>query len=123
MTTRVINLKGRLQDFGPRLEHARGDLVHIGRRLVRGGWNLPRHPLFNPFQIDTGKKKRDGTRAEVMAKYREYLMARPELLDQVPGLRGRTLACLVRPRAVPRGRPGGGRGQAEADGTPLPGGV
>ncbi|MFJ5533270.1 DUF4326 domain-containing protein [Streptomyces sp. NPDC093261] len=97
MTTRVINLKGRLQDFGPRLEFAPSDVVYIGRRLVRGGWDLPQHPLFNPFQIDTAKKKHDGTRAEVMAKYREYLMARPDLLAQVPELRGRTLACWCAP--------------------------
>ncbi|GAA3029184.1 DUF4326 domain-containing protein [Streptomyces glomeratus] len=97
MSTRVINLKGRLQDFGPRLEHAPRDVVYIGRRLTRGGWDLPQHPLYNPFQIDTPKKKHDGTRSEVMAKYREYLMAHPDLLAQVPKLRGRTLACWCAP--------------------------
>lgn len=93
----VINLKGRLQEFGARLDVAPSDVVYIGRRLARGGWNLPQHPLYNPFQIDTPKKKHDGTRAEVMAKYREYLMARPDLLKLVPALRGRTLACWCAP--------------------------
>ncbi|GAA3793457.1 DUF4326 domain-containing protein [Streptomyces chiangmaiensis] len=97
MTTKVINLKGRLQDLGPGLEHGREDLVYIGRRMTRGGWNLPEHPLRNPFQVDTPKKKHDGTRAEVMEKYREYLHARPDLRDLVPALRGRTLACWCAP--------------------------
>ncbi len=97
MTTKVINLKGRLQEFGPRLEHAPKNVVHVGRRLTRGGWDLPQHPLYDPFRIDTPKKRHDGmTRAEVMAKYREYLMERPDLLAQVPKLR-KTLACWCAP--------------------------
>jgi hypothetical protein len=32
-----------------------------------------------------------------MAKYREYLMARPGLVELVPALRGRTLACWCAP--------------------------
>ncbi|WP_055491382.1 DUF4326 domain-containing protein [Streptomyces sp. TP-A0356] len=97
MTTKVINLKGRLQEFGPRLEHAPKDVVYVGRRITRGGWDLPQHPLYNPFQIDTAKKKHDGTRNQVMAKYRDRLMDRPDLLALVPALRGRTLACWCTP--------------------------
>lgn len=97
VVTTVINLKGRIRDFGPRLEYAPSDLVYIGRRWTMGHWDLPQHPLYNPFQYDTPKKKRDGTRAEVMAKYREYLMADPELLALVPELRGKTLACWCAP--------------------------
>ncbi|GHK04116.1 DUF4326 domain-containing protein [Streptomyces sp. NPDC003753] len=97
MTTKVINLKGRLQEYGPRLEHAPRNVVYVGRRLTRGGWDLPQHPLYNPFQIDTPKKKHDGTREEVMAKYRDHLMGRPDLLALVPELRGKTLACWCAP--------------------------
>jgi len=32
-----------------------------------------------------------------MVKYREYLMAHPDLLALVPELRGRTLACWCAP--------------------------
>ncbi|GDY72351.1 hypothetical protein SAV31267_018360 [Streptomyces avermitilis] len=32
-----------------------------------------------------------------MAKYRAYLVEHPELLAQVPALRGRTLACWCAP--------------------------
>lgn len=97
MSTTVINLKGRIHDFGPRLENAPDDLVYVGRRWTMGHWDLPQHPLYNPFQPDTAKKKHDGTRAEVMAKYREYLLADPDLLALVPELRGKTLACWCAP--------------------------
>lgn len=32
-----------------------------------------------------------------MEKYRAYLLERPDLLDQVPALRGKTLACWCAP--------------------------
>ncbi|GGS97887.1 adenylosuccinate lyase [Streptomyces chromofuscus] len=98
MTTRVISLKGRMHDFGPRLERAPADVVYVGRRWTLGGWDLPRHPLYNPFVPDTATRKRDGTRAEVIALYRAYLLERPDLLDLVPDLRGRTLACWCAPQ-------------------------
>ncbi|MFF5188581.1 DUF4326 domain-containing protein [Streptomyces sp. NPDC000345] len=62
----------------------------------------PRHPLYNPFAHDTPKQKRDGTRAEVTAMYRARLLERPELLERVEALRGKTLACWCAPsRATP----------------------
>nr|WP_241267136.1 DUF4326 domain-containing protein [Streptomyces scabichelini] len=79
------------------MEKAPADLVYVGRRWVRGGWDLPQHPLYNPFNPDSAKKKRDGTRAEVMAKYRAYLLERPDLLALVPELHGKTLACWCAP--------------------------
>jgi hypothetical protein len=97
MVTRVINLRGRIHDFGPRLELAPDDVVYVGRRWTLGGWDLPRHPLSNPFAYDTSERRRDGTRAEVMAMYRAYLLEHPELLDLVPELHGRTLACWCAP--------------------------
>jgi hypothetical protein len=98
VTTRVINVRGRIHEYGPRLEHAPDDLIYVGRRWTLGGWDLPRHPLYNPFAYDTPRRRRDGTRAEVMAKYRAYLSARPDLLALVPALRGRTLACWCAPQ-------------------------
>ncbi|MFJ6900903.1 DUF4326 domain-containing protein [Streptomyces hokutonensis] len=97
MTTRVINVRGRIHEYGSRLELAPTDLVYVGRRWTLGGWDLPRHPLYNPFAYDTPTRRRDGTRAEVMAKYRAYLLASPDLLALVPELRGRTLACWCAP--------------------------
>jgi hypothetical protein len=40
----------------------------------------------------------DGTRAEVIAKYREYLLNSPELLEQLPELQGKVLACWCTPK-------------------------
>jgi len=42
----------------------------------------------NPFKIG-----QDGTRAEVIAKYREYIMQRPDLLSALPELEGKVLGC------------------------------
>ncbi|MFG2790245.1 DUF4326 domain-containing protein [Streptomyces sp. NPDC048419] len=97
MTTRVTNVRGRIHEWGPRLEHAPAGIVYVGHRWTMGGWNLPRHPLHNPFAYDTPKRRRDGTRAEVMAMYRAYLLEHPELLELIPELRGRTLACWCAP--------------------------
>ena len=42
-------------------------LVYIGRRWTMGHWDLPQHPLFNPFQYDTEKKKRDSIEKGILA--------------------------------------------------------
>ena len=48
----------------------------------------------NPFQIG-----RDGTRNEVIAKYRAYLQTRPDLLGRLDELRGKRLACWCAPES------------------------
>ena len=58
------------------------DAVYIGRGS----------PYGNPFVI--GK---DGTREQVIAKYEEWLMKQPELIEMVKiELSGRDLKCLHR---------------------------
>jgi len=47
----------------------------------------------NPFKI--GK---DGTRLEVIQKYREYIKTKPELLKSLPELKGKVLGCWCAPR-------------------------
>lgn len=47
----------------------------------------PRHS-GNPYKVG-----RDGTRAEVVAAYERYLREQPDQMAQLPGLRGRRLAC------------------------------
>lgn len=42
----------------------------------------------NPFMI--GK---DGTRSEVIRKYREWIVTQPDLMAALPELRGRVLGC------------------------------
>lgn len=56
--------------------------VYIGRPSKWG----------NPFVIG-----RDGTREEVVAKYREWLLQQPELMAALPELKGKVLACWCAP--------------------------
>ncbi len=46
----------------------------------------------NPFRI--GK---DGTRDEVLEKYRQYILANPDLILHLPELLGKTLGCWCKP--------------------------
>lgn len=72
MRTRVVHCKKELYD------------VYIGRPSKWG----------NPFTI--GK---DGTREEVIEKYRKYLLSRKDLLSCLSELRGKVLGCWCSPKA------------------------
>ena len=48
----------------------------------------------NPFVIG-----RDGSRADVIAKYRAWIVAQPALLNALDELRGRDLICWCAPLA------------------------
>ena len=56
--------------------------VYIGRPSKWG----------NPFVVG-----RDGTRAEVIARYERWLASQPELLAALPVLAGKTLGCWCAP--------------------------
>lgn len=56
--------------------------VYIGRPSKWG----------NPFVIGE-----DGSRAEVIAKYREHVLSSKELMADIHTLRGKTLACWCSP--------------------------
>jgi hypothetical protein len=56
--------------------------VYVGRPTKWG----------NPFRIGP-----DGTRAEVIAKHKAWLMAQPKLLAQLGELRGKDLVCYCAP--------------------------
>jgi len=77
--TRVVNVKTSARYT-----------VYIGRANRR--YRLRQSEWHNPFKIG-----QDGTREEVLAKYGAYLLARPELLAQIGGLRGQTLGCWCAP--------------------------
>ncbi len=66
--------------------------IYIGRAVSRR--RLKASPFANPFKL--GK---DGDRPEIMAKYREYIQTRPDLLARLPELRGHRLACWCAPEA------------------------
>jgi len=84
--TSVVNLKGHRDDPGY------ADVVYVGRAMHRGGWHLAASPLACPFRPGP-----DGTRDDVVAKYRAYLLARADLLALLPGLAGRRLGCWCVP--------------------------
>jgi hypothetical protein len=82
---RVLNMRGR-RGVVP------AGAVYIGRvvphlRLQMSRW-------ANPFRIG-----RDGTRAEVVAKYRDWLLQQPALIAALPELRGKDLCCWCSPAA------------------------
>ncbi|HEY6796677.1 MAG TPA: DUF4326 domain-containing protein [Kineosporiaceae bacterium] len=84
--TTVVNLKGHRGDP----DYA--DVVYVGRPMHRGGWHLAGSPLASPFRPGP-----DGSRLEVLEKYRAFLLARPDLLALLPSLRGRRLGCWCVP--------------------------
>lgn len=65
-------------------KHASATRVNIGRPSKWG----------NPFVIG-----RDGSRAEVIAKYRAWIVAQPALMNALDELRGRDLVCWCAPLA------------------------
>jgi hypothetical protein len=71
MKTRVVNKYKESYD------------IYIGRGSIWG----------NPFII--GK---DGTREEVIQKYESYIKSRPDLLKQLPKLKGKRLGCFCKPK-------------------------
>lgn len=58
--------------------------VYIGRPSKWG----------NPFYIG-----QDGTRAEVIRKYEEWILQQPELLSSLSELKGKRLGCHCKPQA------------------------
>lgn len=42
---------------------------------------------------------KDGTREEVISKYEAYIMNRPDLIQALPELIGKTLGCWCKPKA------------------------
>lgn len=48
----------------------------------------------NPFVIG-----QDGTREEVVEKYKKYILEQPELLKALSELQNKTLGCFCKPKA------------------------
>ena len=78
----VRNIKPAVETKVVNLRHEKYD-VYIGRGSKWG----------NPFKIGA-----DGTREEVIEKYRQYIMNRPDLLNDLKELRGKRLGCYCKPK-------------------------
>jgi hypothetical protein len=72
--------------------------VYIGRAMYQGGWRLAASKWANPFSI-SGQP--GGDRESVIEKYRAHVLASPELMEALPGLKGMVLGCwCVGPRCL-----------------------
>ena len=58
--------------------------IYIGRGSIWG----------NPFRIGP-----DGSREDVIEKYRQWIKTRPDILSHLEELRGKTLGCYCKPLA------------------------
>lgn len=79
MATTVINIKSR-QPYD----------IYIGR--YNSAYGLFRSIWHNPYKVGI-----DGTREECIEKYRQHILASPDLLAQLPNLRGKRLGCWCAP--------------------------
>ena len=73
------------------------DSVYVGRQVRdsrTGAVRFRESRWFNPFKIG-----RDGSREEVIGKYRARLLRRPDLMAALPKLRGKDLVCWCAPDA------------------------
>jgi len=80
MSTRVVNKYKEPYD------------VYIGRGSVWG----------NPFTHLVGPTKAEfhvATREEAVARYRQYILERPDLLRRLPELVGKRLGCFCAPKS------------------------
>jgi hypothetical protein len=91
VTPNVVCLKGKKGTWGVSLENAPPDVVYIGRAFNMGGWKLPASKWNNPYQA-----KKYG-RDEAVINYRAYILNTPHLLNALPELSGKTLACWCAP--------------------------
>lgn len=90
MRNRVISMRGR-RGIVP------DGAIYIGGYVpawMTHGAALPASKWANPYKIG-----RDGTRAEVIAKYHDWLLQQPDLLAVLPELVGFDLACWYAPEA------------------------
>lgn len=65
--------------------------VYIGRAEPRSG--LPKTKWANPYRLGL-----HGTRTDI-AKYRDFLLRRGDLLAALPEIKGKVLGCWCFPRA------------------------
>lgn len=73
METKVVNIKNFEGDYIP---------IHRGTK-----WG-------NPYKIGE-----DGSRSEVIEKYKEYVLASPILMASLGELKGKNLGCYCKPKA------------------------
>jgi hypothetical protein len=63
--------------------------IYIGRECTRGGWDLPRSKWHNPFTLSSC----GGSAHDAIAKFEQYLLKTPCLVNALSELRGKRLGC------------------------------
>ncbi len=87
----TVCLKGKKHQWGVSLEKAPEDIVYIGRSFNMGGWRLPKSKWNNTYSV-----KKYG-RDKAIELYRAYILNTPHLVNVLPELSGKTLACWCAP--------------------------
>ncbi|GAA2658468.1 DUF4326 domain-containing protein [Streptomyces lunalinharesii] len=88
--TTVVNMKGHVHDTA-----WREGVRYVGRRMARGGWDLPSSRWHNPFPVLPGPPE---AREIALRAFHDYLLHTPQLLADLPHLRGQALGCWCAPR-------------------------
>jgi hypothetical protein len=93
---RAPNNSDRVEESNSRLSsvvHVREPYdIYIGREVHRNGYNFEASKWKNPYI-----ERKDGTRDEVIEKYRQYIKTRSDLLASLPELKGKRLGCWCKP--------------------------
>jgi len=101
---RVVNVKvASLRAMPERYQNleawlaASPDHMYIGRNMEFYVKGAKKSIWANPFKV----KKADGEAglARSLAKYRAYVLSKPQLVAQLPTLRGKVLGCWCKPKA------------------------
>ena len=71
--------------------------VYIGHQMPFRLCKLKKSIWANPYA--KAMHKGEITREEALAKYREHVLSKPELVERLPELRGRILGCWCAPDA------------------------
>lgn len=80
MTTTVVNIQ------------VVGDIPGVSYDVYIGRGNGPEFKWGNPY-----KRGRDGSLRTVLQRYREHVLASPELMSALHELKGKTLGCFCAP--------------------------
>lgn len=86
-------------DMAPMVAQAGAKVVHCKKEPYDVYIGRPVHGLKGSIWANPFKIVPDGTREEVIEKYRGYILCKPELLEQLESLRGKTLGCWCKPQA------------------------
>lgn len=78
MTTKIVHCKKESYD------------VYIGRPSI---WGNP----FSHLEVSKAEFK-VASREEAVSRYREWISKQPELLKQLPSLKGKVLGCWCKPK-------------------------